>query len=371
MLGFMDGNEAVVRGAVYAGCDFFAGYPITPATSILLGMINELRPRGDIVVQGEDEIASIGFCIGASAAGRKCLTATSGPGLALYSENLGFAIMAEIPLVIVVVQRMGPSTGSATKVAQGDVQFARWATSGGLPLVVLTPSTVEECFGLTIEAFNISERLRTPVIVLTDKELALTKTRVDIDNVKRPEVVNRQTAKGKKMPYHFDCLGDIPLFKQFGGDGIARLSTSSHDDAGYICKDPETICKFVDHFQEKIEGRSKELSLTHYEGSRNPDVLVVGYGITARSCIQAVHQCKKEKLKVGFLNLNTLWPVPEDAIRKAAKGVKAVLVPELNIGLYRREIERILCDKKVVGLNRTDTKIIHPSEILREVKRLA
>jgi 2-oxoglutarate ferredoxin oxidoreductase subunit alpha len=372
MFGFMDGNEAVVQGAVYAGCDFFAGYPITPATSILLGMINELRSRNGIVIQGEDEIASIGFCIGASAAGRKVMTATSGPGLSLYSENLGFAVMAEVPMVIVVVQRMGPSTGSATKVAQGDIQFARWGTSGGLPMVVLTPSTVEECFGLTIEAFNLSESLRTPVIILTDKELALTKTRVDIDKVKRPKVRNREILEGERpcAPYHFECLEDVPLFNRFGGKKVARLSTSSHDDGGYICRDPETINRFIEHFQEKINSRKRELELTHREGSRDPAVLVIGYGITARSCLEAVHKARHEKLKVAFLNIHSLWPVPVESIKKAAKKAKAVLIPELNVGLYRREIERILCDKKVVGLNRTDTKIIRPSDILKEVRRL-
>jgi 2-oxoglutarate ferredoxin oxidoreductase subunit alpha len=370
MMQFMDGNQAVVKAAIDAGCDFFAGYPITPATSILLEMVKELRPRGGIVIQGEDEIASMGFCIGASAAGKKVMTATSGPGFALYSENLGMALMAEIPMVIVVVQRMGPATGSATKVAQGDVLFSRWGTSGGLPLVVLGPSSVEECYTLTIRAFNLSESLRTPVIVLTDKELALTKTRVDLDALGKIRIVNRT---GRDVddpvcqPYHFDDPEDVPLFVRFGSKDCARLSASTHDGGGYICKDPETIGKFIDHFQKKIDTRKKELEMAIYEGSGNPDVLVIGYGITARSCSEAVNGLRK--VKVGLLNINSLWPVPEESIREAAKNASVVIVAELNVGLYKREIERILCDKKVVGLNRTDTHLITPEEIEREVKR--
>jgi 2-oxoglutarate ferredoxin oxidoreductase subunit alpha len=370
MMQFMDGNQAVVKAAIDAGCDFFAGYPITPATSILLGMVKELRPRGGIVIQGEDEIASMGFCIGASAAGKKVMTATSGPGFALYSENLGMALMAEIPMVIVVVQRMGPATGSATKVAQGDVLFSRWGTSGGLPLVVLAPSSVEECYSLTVRAFNLSESLRTPVIVLTDKELALTKTRVDLDELGKIKIVNRSGRDAEDpvcQPYHFDDPEDVPLFVRFGSQDCARLSASTHDGGGYICKDPETIGKFIDHFQKKIDTRKTELDIANYEGSRNPDVLVIGYGITARSCLEAVHHLKKEKVKVGLLNINSLWPVPEASIKKAAKTARVVIVAELNLGLYKREIERILCDKKVVGLNRMDTHLITPEEIIREV----
>jgi len=181
MIEFLEGNDAVVRAALDAGCTFFAGYPITPATSILTGMMRALPEVGGVAVQCEDEIASIGMCIGAAMTGQKCLTATSGPGMSLYSENLGLAQMGETPLVIVDVQRQGPATGSATKGADGDILFLRWGTSGGLPLIVLSPESVQECYTLTRAAFDLAERYRTPVILASQTEVGLTRERVDLE----------------------------------------------------------------------------------------------------------------------------------------------------------------------------------------------
>src|SRR5512142_3065783 len=179
---FMDGAEAITRGALTAGCNFFAGYPITPATPILLRMLRELPKVGGVGIQGEDEIASLGMCIGAAMTGAKAMTATSGPGLSLYSENIGLAIMGEVPLVIVDVMRLGPATGGATTVAQGDVQFLRWGTSGGYPVIVLCPTNLAECYTLTQQCFNLAERLRTPVFLATDKELVATQATVDTES---------------------------------------------------------------------------------------------------------------------------------------------------------------------------------------------
>lgn len=369
----MDGNQAVVKGAIDAGCDFFAGYPITPATSILLGMFNELAPMGGTVIQGEDEISSIGFCIGASSAGKKVMTATSGPGLSLYSENIGFALMAEVPMVIVVVQRMGPSTGSATKVAQGDVQFARWGTSGGLPMVVLAPSNVEETYNLTVQAFNIAESLRTPVILLTDKETALTKRRVDLDRLLCPNLLERPscTSRGDFKPYRFSTPDEIPEFSRFGGEKVVRLSTSSHDEGGYICKDPDTICKFIYHLKDKIDNRKEKLEFVQKDIQDDAELLIISYGVTANSCREAVAEARKAGKKVSHLILNTLWPLPETAIKEAGAHHKRILVPELNVGLYIREIERLLCGFDIFGLNRNDTELLTKEDILTEVNRYA
>ena len=199
----MNGAQAIVRGAIDAGCNFFAGYPITPATDILLYMIRELPKVGGIAIQAEDEIASMGFCIGAAMTGKRVMTATSGPGISLYSENIGLAIMGEVPMVIVDVQRMGPATGGATTVAQGDVQFLRWGTSGGYPVIVLSPTNVQECYSLTCRAFDLSERFRIPVFLATDKETALTLMTVETDKFERGMVRERKTASNEEIfiPY--------------------------------------------------------------------------------------------------------------------------------------------------------------------------
>ena len=209
---FIDGNEAIVRAALDAGCDFFAGYPITPATSILLRMTQELPKVGGIAIQGEDEIASIGFCIGASLAGKRVMTATSGPGISLYSENIGAAIMAEVPMVIVDVQRMGPATGAPTLGAFGDLQFVRWCHSGGYPIIALAPTNSADAYRLTLKAFDFADRFQTPVFLLTDKDIGLTKTTVDLSELGPPESLS---PTGSKAP-------------RLGSSVLGRVTTSSH-----------------------------------------------------------------------------------------------------------------------------------------------
>jgi 2-oxoglutarate ferredoxin oxidoreductase subunit alpha len=200
-LSFIEGNEAVALGAMSAGCRFFAGYPITPATTIYNAMLKYLPPEGGVCLQGEDEIASIGYCLGASMAGHKVLTATSGPGISLYSEQISFAIGSEIPLVIVNVQRLGPSTGSATKGADGDIQFMRWGSSSGLPVIVLSPVDAADCYQLTVHAFNLAERYRCPVFLASNKEIAMTRESVDLDAIELPAIVNRQPADRERPPF--------------------------------------------------------------------------------------------------------------------------------------------------------------------------
>ena len=216
-LEFLEGNEAIARGAMKANCNFFAGYPITPSSSILQHML-ELVPReGGVAVQAEDEIASIGFCIGAAMAGSKVLTATSGPGISLYSENIGLALIGETPMVIVNVQRQGPATGSATKGAEGDIQFTRWCTSGGLPVIVLSPATVGEAYELTYRAFNLSEQYRVPVFVLTNKEIGLTRESVDLDTIELPSLVERSRAAMDEeyLPHYFEQPAAVQQLDMF------------------------------------------------------------------------------------------------------------------------------------------------------------
>jgi 2-oxoglutarate ferredoxin oxidoreductase subunit alpha len=341
---FIEGNEAIARGAVRAKCDFFASYPITPASSILDHMLDLLPQRGGIAIQGEDEIASIGFCIGASMAGRKVLTATSGPGMSLYSENVGLAIMGETPMVIVDVQRQGPATGSATQGAEGDIQFARWGTSGGLPVIALSPASVAEAYELTYRAFNFAEKYRTPVFLLIHKEVGMTKESVDLDAIELPPLVERRrvpAGQREYRPHFFEVLEEVPAISDFGGE------------------------KMIDHYAAKIEKAVDDLTLLKPDLEPEAEILVVSYGVVSRSASVAVREARSRGRKVSSLVLQTLWPVPEEAIRSALAGVREVVVPELNLGQYRLEIERLAPPEvEVVGVCRMDTTLISPGEIL-------
>jgi len=368
-LEFIEGNEAIARGAVAAGCDFFASYPITPASSILHHMVKLLPPRGGVAIQAEDEIASMGFCIAAAMAGRKVMTSTSGPGMSLYSENLGLAIMGETPMVIVNVQRQGPATGSATKGAEGDVQFARWGTSGGQPIIALSPATVEEAYELTYTAFNLAEEFRTPVILLTNKEIGLTRETVDLDRVKLPPRVERKTAPTDRpyLPHWFEKPEEVPPFSPFGGDHVARFTTSTHGKDAYLTTDPAAIQEMIDHFHAKIESAAERIALFEEDLQEGAETLVVSYGVVSRAARVAVRAARDRGAKVSALVLKTLWPVPEKAIRSAMNGVSRVVVPEMNMGQYLLEIQRVAPDGvQVVGVNKMDTTLLSPEEILRE-----
>ncbi|MHC4597597.1 MAG: transketolase C-terminal domain-containing protein [Planctomycetota bacterium] len=366
MAAFIDGNEAVVRGAMDAGCDFFAGYPITPASSILTGMLRALPPAGGTAVQAEDEIASMGFCIGAVMAGRRALTATSGPGLSLYSENVGLAVMGETPLVIVDVQRQGPATGSATMGAQGDVQFARWITSGGYPTITLAPTTATECYLLTREAFALSERYRTPVFLLTDKELGLTRERVDFDALPpAPEIVRRAADPDASfLPHGFDAPEDVSPMAPYGGPHILRYTTSMHDRTGYLTKDRETIQAMMEHLETKILAHVDDFARVDVDGDGGTPIALLSYGSSARSALEAARRARRRGGKIRVISVKSLWPVPEEQILRAARGAETIVVVEQNLGEYVREIRRILPSRDVRLARRMDGRLVPPDLIL-------
>ena len=370
---FIDGAEAICRGALAAGCNFFAGYPITPATPILLRMLRELPKVAGVGIQGEDEIASIGMCIGAAMAGVKAMTATSGPGISLYSENIGLAIMGEVPLVIVDVMRLGPATGGATTVSQGDVQFLRWGTSGGFPIIALCPTNAAECYEFTQRAFNLAEQFRTPVFVATDKETANAQQTVETDTFEKIEIVNRTLAPAgvPYVPYRTLTLADTPAFSALGAEHLIRFTTSMHDDRGIITKKPASVEKTGLHLNEKIEAHRGELEFVKSDLQDGAATLLVSYGVTARSTIQAAQSARANGKRVSVLIIHLLWPVPERTLNQALRGVKRVVVPELNLGQYRLEVERIALSldprPKVVGVNRIDGDLISPSEIEEQI----
>jgi 2-oxoglutarate ferredoxin oxidoreductase subunit alpha len=366
---FIEGNEAVARGAMQAGCDFFAGYPITPASSILHYML-ELIPKVDgIAIQAEDEIASIGFCIGAAMAGRTVMTATSGPGISLYSENLGLAAIGETPMVIVNVQRQGPATGSATKGAEGDIQFTRWGTSGGLPVIALSPTSVAEAYELTYHAFNFAERFRVPVTLLSSKEIGLTRERVDLDAIKLSPRVERTRAAANEhfVPHGFQSPDEVPAMADMGGAHIVRYTTSTHDQVANLTTNPEIIGEMLTHYNDKIMNNIDEITLVKEDLEIGADTLFISYGITSRSVAVAVETVRRKGRKISSLVLQTLWPVPEKAILAAMQGVKKVIVPEMNLGQYLLEVQRLApADVELVGINKMNTTLISPAQILEE-----
>ena len=364
-LTLMEGNEAVAWGARAAGCRFFAGYPITPATTIYNAMLKYLPPEGGVCLQGEDEIASIGFCLGASMAGWKAMTATSGPGISLYSEQISFAVGSEIPLVIVDVQRLGPSTGSATKGADGDIQFLQWGNSGGLPVIVLAPTDIRDCIVLTIQAFNLSETYRCPVFLAANKEIAMTRETVDLEAIALPEIVHRQAAEGHTPFLPFATAGDrlVPDFLPIGADRPVRQTSSTHGPDGYITTDPELIARSQDRLYRKITAEAHRC--TYFEEDTVPQAptLVIAYGVTARAAQTAVQALRADGRPVDLLILKTLWPVPETLLREKAVGYDRILVVEMNLGQYVREIQRVLPGRDIRFLGQMNGELIKPRQI--------
>ena len=361
----MEGNEAIARGAVAAGCNFFAGYPITPATTIYNTMLKLLPPMGGVCMQGEDEIASIGFCLGAAMAGMKTMTATSGPGISLYSEQISFAIGSEIPIVIVDVQRLGPSTGSATKGADGDIQFLQWGNSGGQPVIVLAPVDVKDCYTLTMHAFNLAETYRCPVFLAANKEISMTRETFDPDTLSLPSGIHRQYADTDKPFLPFEATPDrpVPDFLPIGGEPLVRQTSSTHGPDGYITTDPIQIAANQTRLQQKLTSSIHQFSFYDYYPVPDADTLVIAFGVTARAARVAVDNAHDHTGRASLLVLKTLWPVPEAVIKETGAPYKRVVVPEMNMGQYVREIQRLLPGKQIAFLGQMNGELIKPSQI--------
>ncbi|OGU29649.1 MAG: hypothetical protein A2X67_02045 [Ignavibacteria bacterium GWA2_55_11] len=358
----------VAEGAIRAGCRFFAGDPITPATGIFKAMIDALPARGGLALSAPDEISAIAECIGAAMRGYKAMTATSGPGWALMIESVQYALMTETPLVIALVQRLGPSTGGATQGAQGDLLLAEHATSGGYTIPMLAPSNARECADLTEIAFAWAERLRTPVVVLSDKEVGMTTERVDFtDGSSSPETYAVGT-NGNNGTYYFNRPGDIPLFTAVGGATRVIATGSAHDKRGKLQKNsPETI-DVLRHLEEKIRLRAHELEIVVEDIQPEARTLVISYGVTSRAASSAVRLARDSGLNVSHLSVKSLFPLPYAALDRALKGVESVIVPEENLtGQYRRIIAPYIGNRVLRGINKIGN-MISPSEILRAIR---
>jgi 2-oxoglutarate ferredoxin oxidoreductase subunit alpha len=369
----LQGNEAVVEGALYAGCRFFAGYPITPATEISEAMAYRLPAVGGTFIQMEDEIASMGAIIGASLAGVKAMTATSGPGFSLIQENLGFGVMAEVPCVVVNVMRGGPSTGLPTHVSQGDVQQARWGTHGDHPIIVLAASTTRECFDLTVRAFNLAEKFRTPVILLTDEVVAHTREKIVLPPPGELEVAERQEPTVPPdwyIPYA-DTASGVPPMAVFGDGYRYHVTGLVHDVRGFPTERPDEIVPFLNRLFRKINQHFQEIMMVKEELTEDAAVLVIAYGSVARSAKRAVREARERGIKAGLLQLVTLWPFPRQLVEPYLMQVKAVLVPELNMGQISREVKRVNQGlTRVETLNRIDGKLMTPGEIVERLVKL-
>ena len=369
----LQGNEAVAEGALRAGCRFFAGYPITPATEIAEIMSVRLPRLDGTFIQMEDEIASLGAVIGASLAGCKAMTATSGPGFSLMQENLGFAIIAEVPCVLVNVMRGGPSTGLPTFPAQGDVMQARWGTHGDHPSIVLCASTVKECFDLAIKAFNLSERFRNPVVLLLDEVVAHMREKVVLPAEGEVEIVDRVKPKVPPewyIPYE-DTPSGVPAMANFGEGYRYHVTGLTHDIRGFPTSRPDEIGPFNARLFRKVSQHFREIEMGEMDFVDEADITVITYGCVARSAKRAVRDAREMGIKAGFLKLTTIWPFMRGPVERALKTSKAVLVPEMNMGQISREVKRVnQAYSRVHTLNKVDGTIITPEEILGRIREV-
>jgi 2-oxoglutarate ferredoxin oxidoreductase subunit alpha len=363
---FMQGDEACARGAIAAGCSFFGGYPITPASEIKETIVQRFAELDRTFVQMEDEIGAMAAVIGASWTGAKSMTATSGPGMSLKMENIGYGIMTETPCVIVNVQRTGPSTGQATRTAQGDLMQARWGMHGEHTIIALSPWGVEETYYESIRAFNLAEKYRTPVIVLLEEATGHLR---EVVNVKEEvEVLNRK--KGNDTPPFggYEPLADIPAMPSFGDGARLLVTGSTHDPQGYRkTQDRATQEKLAEHLRQKIDNNIDDISEYETYFTEDADTLVISFGFAARAGLKAVKKAQADHKKAGMLRLKTVWPMPEKIIKKYSKNVDRIVVPEMNFGQLRREVERFVNTEKVevVGVNRSDGEVIEPEEIIK------
>ncbi len=339
---FITGDVACAEGALAAGCRFFAGYPITPATEIAEHMAHRLPGVGGTYIQMEDEIASMAAILGASCAGVKSMSATSGPGFSLMMENLGLGVCTETPCVLVNVQRAGPSTGLPTLGAQGDVMQARWGSHGHYEIIALAPASPQEIFYLTISAFNLSERYRVPVLVLTDEIVGHLSERVVIPEPSAIKTVERPRAKGRKdrfKPFQAGPNGVAPMAIAGEGYGI-HVTGLTHDERGYPVMSAEAQVSMVDRLVGKIRNNLKDIIQTESYRLEDAEYAIVSYGVSARSSLAAVDEARDLGIKAGLLRLITVWPFPEETIRALADQVKGFVTVELNLGQIHLEVER-------------------------------
>lgn len=370
----LQGNEACALGAIKAGCRFYAGYPITPSSEIMEVMAKELPKMGGVFIQMEDELASAAAVIGASLAGVKSMTATSGPGFSLMQEAIGYARMTETPVVFVDVQRGGPSTGLPTKPGQGDIMQARWGTHGDHPVITLYPSTVEEVYRLIIKAFNFAEEFRNPVIFLMDEVLGHIRETVELPSDEEIETLARKSDEEYEeeifVPFEeTEDVSTIPLAKM--GKTRFHVTGLVHDESGFPVGTPEVAERLLRRLQDKIRLHADKLILYDECMVEDAEILVIAYGSVARSAIRAVKMARNDGIPVGFFRPITIWPFPFKRLRQLGKHTIGVVVAELNTGQVAREVSRIFKDRRHFEIvSKISGELISPSEILEAIGKV-
>ncbi len=370
----MQGNEACVEGALAAGMKFFAGYPITPSTEI--AEISSLRlPKiGGKFIQMEDEIAGMAAIIGGSLAGLKSMTATSGPGFSLKQENIGYAAIAEVPCVIVNVQRGGPSTGLPTSPAQGDIMQAKWGTHGDHPVIALSPSSVRETFDLTVKAFNYAEKYRMPVMLLTDEVIGHMREKIEIPNPDEIEIIDRvkpQQGLDEYKPYEVKEGQLVPEMAAYGDGYRFHVTGLIHDETGFPSNDSQVAENLLNRIMKKIENNIDDITLYEEYKLEDADIAIISYGSTARSAKSAVDMARAEGLKVGLFRPMTIWPFAEKQVAELSKKVKHIITAEMNLGQYVLEVERVA--NKYTNVSKcckANGELITPDEILAKIKEV-
>ncbi len=370
----MQGNEACVEGALVAGMRFFAGYPITPSTEIAeLSALRLPMVQGSFI-QMEDEIASIAAIIGGSVAGVKSMTATSGPGFSLMQENLGYAAMTETPCVIVNVQRGGPSTGLPTSPSQGDVMQAKWGTHGDHPVIVISPSSVLETYNLIIRCFNLSEKYRVPVVFLMDESVGHMREGVELPDIDTIEITNRKLPDPNDenwLPYNAEGKEMTPALPPFGTGKKYHITGLVHDERGYPTSNNEKADSLIKRLINKIDNNKADIITYEENIPENSKIAIVCFGGTARSVKRAISKLKTDNVNAGLFRLITIWPFPEDEIRRLSQKVDHIIVAELNNGQLIREVERASEGQcKIHHLGKVDGTILMPDEIVNKVNEV-
>ena len=364
---FIQGNSAVVRGALDAGLDFFAGYPITPSSEIAEELSVQLPKRGGTFIQMEDEIASLAAVIGASLGGAKAMTATSGPGFSLMQENIGFAAMTEVPCVIVNVMRGGPSTGLPTHPSQADLMQARWGTHGDRPAIALYGSSVAECYTLTVTAFNLSERYRLPVILLLDEIVAHMREKVELAHIGAIPVFERRKPVGPPSgykPFRGEPDG-VPLMAAFGEGYRYHVTGLTHDEMGMPTSDPLETSRLIDRLMGKVAKNTEEIVMAESILCEDASTVIVACGSVARSAREAVRILREKKVRAGLFRPITIWPFPGRQLAKLLPGASTFIVPEMNAGQLVFAVEHAVgCRGRVISVTKTSSELFYPEEIV-------
>ncbi len=370
---FLQGNEAAAFGALYAGCDFFAGYPITPSTEVSEVLSIELPKTGGKFLQMEDEIAAMAAILGGSLAGAKVLTSTSGPGLSLKQELIGYGCIAEIPCVVYNVMRGGPSTGMPTGPSQSDVMCAKWGTHGDHPAICLVPASVQETYEMVIRAFNLSEKYRTPVLVMPDEIVAHMRERIVFPEPGEIEVLPRKapTVPPDKYKPYDTSFGDVPPLATFGSGYKFHVTGLNKMQDGFPTTKAEIVQAEEERQVRKVVANTDDIVEFEEYLLDDADVAVVAYGCTSRSARYAVNIAREQGIKAGMFRIKTFWPFPDKQIKALADKVKGIVIPEMNLGMCSLELERCAQGKvPVLGIFRVDGEPINPDQILAKIKEV-